>query len=203
LDEPVKSPKTHSASDLARQPPPADGVGLPARVRRAPDHRRSLGDRSGRKRLFLASVGVFGAPARAASLSRRPAERSAARVVQDAGAAVMAPQVLATFRVIFSGRERGKALALDGAMAGFASAIRLILGGVLSDANLFGRRWPAVFFLNVPVALVTLAVPAQTPGGASGLSSTAQRRRVLRRAPGRGAAVLRAGDGHHGPRLGL
>ena len=89
-------------------------------------------------------------------------------------AAVMAPRVLATFRVILSGRERGKALALDGAMAGFASAIRLILGGVLSDANLFGWRWRAVFFLNVPVALVTLAVPAQTAGGASALSSTAQ-----------------------------
>ena len=52
----------------------------------------------------------------------------------------MAPRVLATFRVILSGRERGKALALDGAMAGFASAIRLILGGVLSDANLFSWR---------------------------------------------------------------
>ena len=89
-------------------------------------------------------------------------------------AAVMAPRVLATFRVILSGRERGKALALDGAMAGFASAIRLILGGVLSDANLFGWRWRAVFFLNVPVALVTLAMTAETAGGASGLSSTAQ-----------------------------
>jgi len=64
--------------------------------------------------------------------------------------------------------------ALDGAMAGFASAIRLILGGVLSDANLFGWRWRAVFFLNVPVALVTLAMTAETAGGASGLSSTAQ-----------------------------
>jgi MFS family permease len=80
-------------------------------------------------------------------------------VVQDAGAAVMAPRVLASFRVIFSDRERGKALALYGAVAGFASAIRLILGGVLSDANLFGWRWRTVFFLNVPVALVTRPCP--------------------------------------------
>jgi MFS family permease len=69
----------------------------------------------------------------------------------------MSPQVLATFRVIFSGRERGKAFALYGAMAGFATAIGLVLGGVLTDANLFGWSWRAVFFVNVPVALVTLA----------------------------------------------
>src|SRR5215813_11206388 len=117
----------------------------------------SLGDRFGRKRLFLAGVGVFGAASLAAGLSAAAAELIAARVVQGAGAAVMAPQVLATFRVIFSGRERGKAFALYGAMAGFASAIGLVLGGVLTDANLFGWSWRAVFFVNVPVALVTLA----------------------------------------------
>jgi MFS family permease len=117
----------------------------------------SLGDRFGRKRLFLAGVGVFGAASLAAGLSGTAAELIAARVVQGAGAAMMAPQVLATFRVIFSGRERGKAFALYGAMAGFASAIGLALGGVLTDANLFGWSWRAVFFVNVPVALVTLA----------------------------------------------
>ena len=117
----------------------------------------SLGDRFGRKRLFLAGVGIFGAASLAAGLSAAAAELIAARVVQGAGAAVMAPQVLATFRVIFSGRERGKAFALYGAMAGFASAVGLVLGGVLTDANLFGWSWRAVFFVNVPVALVTLA----------------------------------------------
>jgi len=121
----------------------------------------SLGDRFGRKRLFLAGVGVFGAASLAAGLSAAAAELIAARVVQGAGAAMMAPQVLATFRVIFSGRERGKAFALYGAMAGFASALGLVLGGVLTDANLFGWSWRAVFFVNVPVALVTLAAGLQ------------------------------------------
>jgi MFS family permease len=59
--------------------------------------------------------------------------------------------------VIFSGQERGKAFALYGAMAGVASAIGLVLGGVLTDANLFGWSWRAVFFVNVPVALAALA----------------------------------------------
>src|SRR5215470_10504868 len=117
----------------------------------------SLGDRFGRKRLFLAGVGVFGAASLAAGLSAAAAELIAARVVQGAGAASMAPQVLATFRVIFSGQERGKAFALYGAMAGVASAIGLVLGGVLTDANLFGWSWRAVFFVNMPVALLTLS----------------------------------------------
>ncbi len=117
----------------------------------------SLGDRFGRKRLFLFGVGVFGTASLGAGLSATAAELIAARVIQGAGAAVMAPQVLATFRVIFSGRERGKAFALYGAMAGFATAIGLVLGGVLTDANLFGWSWRAVFFVNVPIAVGTLA----------------------------------------------
>src|SRR5215469_7121448 len=117
----------------------------------------SLGDRFGRKRMFLVGVGIFGAASLCAGLSGTAAELIAARVVQGAGAAAMAPQVLATFRVIFSGPERGKAFALYGAMAGLASAFGLVLGGVLTSANLFGWSWRAVFFVNVPVALVTLA----------------------------------------------
>ena len=117
----------------------------------------SLGDRFGRKRLFLLGAAVFGAASLAAGLSATAPELIGARVIQGTGAALMAPQVLATFRVIFSGRERGKAFALYGAMAGFATAIGLVLGGVLTDANLFGWSWRAVFFVNVPVALGTLA----------------------------------------------
>ena len=115
----------------------------------------SLGDSFGRKRLFLLGVAVFGAASLGAGLSATAAELIAARVIQGAGAAVMSPQVLATFRVIFTGRERGKAFALYGAMAGFATAIGLVLGGVLTEANLFGWSWRAVFFVNVPIALGT------------------------------------------------
>jgi EmrB/QacA subfamily drug resistance transporter len=117
----------------------------------------SMGDRFGRKRLFLAGVAVFGAASLCAGLSTAATELIAARVVQGAGAASMAPQVLATFRVIFSRQERGKAFALYGAMAGVASAIGLVLGGALTDANLFGWSWRAVFFVNVPVALLALS----------------------------------------------
>jgi MFS family permease len=68
----------------------------------------------------------------------------------------MAPQVLATFRAVFAGSERGKAFSIYGAMLGFASAVGLLLGGVLTEANLFGWSWRAVFFVNIPVAVAAL-----------------------------------------------
>ncbi len=112
----------------------------------------NLGDLFGRKRVFLAGVAVFGLASLAAGLSGSGAELIAARVVQGTAAAAMAPQVLATFRAIFAGPERGKAFSIYGAMLGFASAVGLLLGGVLTEANLFGWSWRAVFFVNVPVA---------------------------------------------------
>jgi predicted MFS family arabinose efflux permease len=67
------------------------------------------------------------------------------------------PQLLATFRAIFSGPERGRAFGVYGAILGFASALGLILGGVLTDADLFGWSWRTIFLINVPIALVALA----------------------------------------------
>jgi MFS family permease len=116
----------------------------------------NLGDRFGRKRVFLAGVVVFGLASLAAGLSQSGTELIAARVVQGTAAAAMAPQVLATFRAIFAGAERGKAFSIYGAMLGFASAVGLLLGGVLTEANLFGWSWRAVFFVNVPVAACAL-----------------------------------------------
>jgi EmrB/QacA subfamily drug resistance transporter len=112
----------------------------------------NLGDLSGRKKVFLCGAAAFGLASLAAGLSGSGAELIAARVAQGTAAAAMAPQVLATFRAIFAGPERGKAFSIYGAMLGFASAVGLLLGGVLTDANLFGWSWRAVFFVNVPVA---------------------------------------------------
>ena len=116
----------------------------------------NLGDRFGRKRVFLAGVTVFGLASLAAGLSGSGAELIAARVAQGTAAAAMAPQVLATFRAVFAGAERGKAFSIYGAMLGFASAVGLLLGGVLTEANLFGWSWRAVFFVNIPVAACAL-----------------------------------------------
>src|SRR5271169_4086274 len=116
----------------------------------------NLGDLLGRKRVFLTGVAVFGLASLAAGLSQSGAELIVARVVQGTAAAAMAPQVLATFRAVFTGSERGKAFSIYGAMLGFASAVGLLLGGLLTGANLFGWSWRVVFFVNVPVAACAL-----------------------------------------------
>jgi EmrB/QacA subfamily drug resistance transporter len=121
----------------------------------------NLGDKFGRKRLFLAGAALFGLASLAAGLSGSGAELIAARVVQGTAAAAMAPQVLATFRSIFGRAERGKAFGVYGAMLGFASAIGLVLGGLLTGANLFGWEWRSVFYVNVPVAVAALIAGAR------------------------------------------
>ena len=120
----------------------------------------SLGDLLGRKRLFLLGTAVFGAASLGAGVAQTANELIAARVVQGAAAATMSPQVLATFRAMFSGKERGAAFGAYGATLGFASAIGLILGGVLTQANLFGWGWRTVFLVNVPIVVGSLIAAA-------------------------------------------
>jgi len=116
----------------------------------------SFGDLLGRKRIFVGGIAVFGLASLAAGIAQSPGELIAARVVQGIAAAAMIPQLLGTFRVIFDGEERGKAFGVYGAILGFASAFGLVLGGVLTDADLFGWGWRTVFLINVPVAALAL-----------------------------------------------
>jgi MFS family permease len=114
----------------------------------------SFGDLLGRKRIFVGGIAAFAIASLAAGIAQGPGQLIAARVVQGAAAAAMIPQLLATFRVIFSGRERGQAFGVYGAILGFASALGLILGGALTDADLFGWSWRTIFLINVPIALI-------------------------------------------------
>jgi MFS family permease len=110
--------------------------------------------------MFMAGIAVFGVASLGAGIAQDPGELIAARIVQGAAAAAMTPQVLATFRTIFSDQERGAALGIYGATAGFAVAIGLLLGGVLTSADLFGLSWRPIFFVNVPIAVLTFFASA-------------------------------------------
>ncbi|MFF9894155.1 MFS transporter [Streptomyces longispororuber] len=119
-----------------------------------------LGDRYGRKALFLAGTASFGLASLACGAAQSPGQLVAARAVQGVAAALLVPQVLGSFRTLFHGKERGAAFGMYGAVAGFASAVGLLLGGVLTDADLFGWGWRSVFLVNLPVAAVTLVAGA-------------------------------------------
>ncbi|GHF89642.1 MFS transporter [Streptomyces griseosporeus] len=116
-----------------------------------------LGDRLGRRALFLTGTAGFGLASLACGVAQTPGQLIAARAVQGVMAAVLVPQVLGSFRTLFHGKERGAAFGMYGAVAGFASAVGLLLGGVLTDADLFGWGWRSVFLVNVPVAAATFA----------------------------------------------
>jgi MFS family permease len=116
----------------------------------------SFGDLLGRKRIFCGGIAAFGLASLAAGLAQSPEALIAARVVQGVAAAAMIPQLLGTFRAIFDSEERGKVFGIYGAVLGFASAIGLVLGGVLTDADVLGWGWRTIFFVNIPVALAAL-----------------------------------------------
>ena len=116
-----------------------------------------IGDLVGRRRVFLVGVAGFGAASLMCGAAQTPTELILGRVVQGIAAATLLPQVLATFREMFAGKERGVAFGVYGATAGFASAIGLLLGGVLTDANLLGLGWRTIFLVNVPIAVIAFS----------------------------------------------
>ena len=115
-----------------------------------------LGDRFGRRGLFPAGTAGFGLASLGCGIAQTPGQLIAARAVQGVMAAVLMPQVLGSFRTLFHGKERGAAFGMYGAVAGFASAVGLLVGGLLTDADLFGLGWRSVFLVNVPIAIATL-----------------------------------------------
>ncbi|WP_240233037.1 DHA2 family efflux MFS transporter permease subunit [Devosia lacusdianchii] len=114
-----------------------------------------LADRYGHRNIFLAGVFGFIAASLAAGLSLNGAMLLAARAVQGASAAMLAPAALALLMQLFPADDgRAKALGIWGAVAGMGSAAGVLLGGVLTAS--YG--WSAIFFINVPVGLLVLAV---------------------------------------------
>lgn len=115
-----------------------------------------LGDLYGRKSMFLVGVAGFTLASALCGAAWSPAALIAGRVLQGVMATVMAPQVLASIRVLFPGAAQGRALALYGATFGLANLCGQVLGGVLVSSHPFGLVWQAIFFVNVPIGLATL-----------------------------------------------
>ncbi|MFS0899329.1 MFS transporter [Mycolicibacterium litorale] len=113
-----------------------------------------LGDRFGPKNIYLLGLAVFTAASLWCGLAGSIDTLIAARVVQGIGAALLTPQTLSTITRIFPPERRGVAMSVWGATAGVATLVGPLAGGVLVDH--LGWQW--IFFVNVPVGLVGLAL---------------------------------------------
>jgi EmrB/QacA subfamily drug resistance transporter len=121
-----------------------------------------LADMSGARRTLLGGLAVFTAASALSGLAVNAAMLVGGRVAQGAGAALMSPSALSLVTTTFTGAERNRALGAWAAVGGAGSAIGVLLGGVLTSAA--GWRW--IFFINVPVGLLVIAVlPALVAGG--------------------------------------
>ncbi|MEU4728810.1 MFS transporter [Streptomyces sp. NPDC023588] len=115
-----------------------------------------LGDIHGRRRILLIGTIVFTAASLLCGLATGPRTLIGARLLQGVGVAVMIPQALATMHVTFEGHNRSKAFGLYGAVLALANVLGPVLGGVLTQADLFGLSWRPIFLVNVPVGLAVL-----------------------------------------------
>lgn len=113
-----------------------------------------LGDRFGPRNLYLVGLAVFTVASLWCGLSGSIEILITARVVQGIGAALLTPQTLTTITRIFPPERRGVAVSLWGATAGVATLVGPLTGGVLVD----GLGWEWIFFINVPIGIVGLAL---------------------------------------------
>jgi EmrB/QacA subfamily drug resistance transporter len=117
-----------------------------------------LADLLGRRRIFMTGLVVVAVASLFAGFAPSEGVLIAARAAQGLGAAIIAPSALSIVTTIFrDGSERNKALGAWGAVAGSGGAAGVLLGGVLTD----GLGWEWVMWVNVPVALIVLALTPQ------------------------------------------
>ena len=113
-----------------------------------------LGDRFGPKALYQTGLVLFTLSSLWCGLSGTIGMLIVARVFQGLGASMMTPQTMAVITRTFPADKRGTAMGMWGAVAGVATLVGPILGGVLVDS--LGWQW--IFFINVPVGVVGLAL---------------------------------------------
>jgi EmrB/QacA subfamily drug resistance transporter len=120
-----------------------------------------LGDRYGRQRLFSIALVGFVLASLACGIAPTAGTLIAGRVVQGATAALLIPQVLATFHHTLEGDRKARAVALYGATSGIAAVVGQLVGGLLVSADIAGTSWRPIFLVNVPIGVIVLLVAAR------------------------------------------
>jgi EmrB/QacA subfamily drug resistance transporter len=114
----------------------------------------SLGDRFGRKRIFLLGVGWFAVASALCGVAQSPNQLIAARVVQGIGAALLTPGSLSMIQGSFRRRDRARAIGAWSGLGGIAAAVGPFVGGWLVQY----ASWRWAFFINLPLAAITYVV---------------------------------------------
>lgn len=117
----------------------------------------ALGDRIGRRRVFLAGIALFVAASAACALATEPWMLIAARAIQGAGGAAVMPLSLTLLAAAVPERMRSAAIGIWGGVAGLGVAVGPVVGGAVVE----GLNWQWIFWLNVPVGLVALPFAAR------------------------------------------
>ncbi|MFD2119093.1 MFS transporter [Streptomyces cirratus] len=156
-----------------------------------------LGDIHGRRKVLLVGTVVFVVASLLCGIATGPGVLIAARVLQGAGVALMIPQVLATLHVTLDGENRSRAFGLYGAVLSLANVMGPVLGGLLTQVDLFGLSWRPIFLINVPVGLAVVLVgtrfiPESTARTADRLDLTS----MLLSAPAVVLIILPLTEGH-------
>jgi EmrB/QacA subfamily drug resistance transporter len=144
-----------------------------------------LGDSYGRKRVFLVGLAGFTVASVLTGAAQSAAMLVGSRALQGAMAALMVPQVLSFVQVEFPAAERARAFAVYGMTFALGGVSGPLLGGLLTQADLFGLGWRPIFLINLPVGLLAFA-------GASALLRESRATRPPRLDPV-GAVLVSAG----------
>jgi EmrB/QacA subfamily drug resistance transporter len=119
----------------------------------------ALGDRYGRRRVFLVGVVWFAVASLGCGLAQSTGQLVAARVLQGVGGALLTPGSLAIIQSSFAPADRPRAIGAWSALGGIAGLVGPFLGGALVDA----ASWRWVFLLNAPVAVVVAVALRHVP----------------------------------------
>ena len=144
-------------------------------------------DLLGRRRMFVIGLIAFALASLAGGLAQDPALLIAARVIQGAGAAIVAPAALSLITTSFpEGAERTRAIGLYGAISSVGFVSGQVLGGVLVEFT----SWRAVFLVNVPVGLAAAALAPAILGTATKTAAKTKTTSNTHRLDLRGALLI-------------